>query len=72
MGASGKAQANRHLAAVAYGGGGADTIAEPKKKFGNGQPPKNQVPKRRAREKAPGERSKPTLKAKGSFLKNAA
>ncbi len=40
MGASAKAQANRHLSARAYGGGGAGTILEPsKKKFGNGQAP---------------------------------
>ncbi len=63
---------NRHLAAGAYGGGGAGRVAEPEKKFGNGQPPKKQVPKRGAGEKAPGERPKPTLKAEVSFLKNKA
>ncbi len=47
-------------------------VAEPEKKFGNGQPPKKQVPKRGAREKPPGERTKPSLKAEGSFLKNKA
>ena len=39
LGASAKAQANKHLSACAYGGEGAGTFAEPKKKFGNGQAP---------------------------------
>ena len=39
LGASAKAQANKHLSACAYGGGGAGTIVEPKEKFGNGQAP---------------------------------
>ncbi len=72
LGASARAQTNHYLASGAYGGEGAGTIAEPKKKFGNGQPPKKQVPKRGAGEKASGERAKPTLKAEGSFLKNTA
>ena len=69
MGASAKAQANKHLAAGAYGGGGAGTVAEPKKKFGNGQvPPKKQGPKRAAGERT-AEKPKPAIKADGSFLK---
>jgi len=70
LGASAKAQANRHLAAGAYGGGGAGTVSEPKKKFKDGQPPKKQPTKRGAGEKATGERPKPALKTEGSFLKN--
>jgi hypothetical protein len=70
LGASAKAQANRHLAAGAYGGGGAGTVSEPKKKFKDGQPPKKQPTKRGVGEKATRERPKPALKAEGSFLKN--
>jgi hypothetical protein len=70
LGASAKAQANKHLAAGAYGGGGAGTVAEPKKRFKDGQPTKKQPTKRGAGEKAAGERPKPALKAEGSFLKN--
>ena len=61
LGASAKAQANRHLAAGSYGGGGAGTVSEPKNKFKDGQPPKKQTTKRGAGEKAPGERPKPSL-----------
>jgi hypothetical protein len=69
LGASAKAQANKHLSAGDYGGGGAGIVAEPKKKFGNGQePPKKQVPKRAAGERAP-EKPKSALKTEGSFLK---
>jgi hypothetical protein len=69
LGASAKAQANKHLSACAYGGGGAGTVAETKKKFGNGHaPPKKHVPKRAARERA-SEKPKSALKAYGSFLK---
>jgi hypothetical protein len=68
LGASAKAQANKHLSASAYGGGGAGTVEETKKKFRNGQvPPKKQVPKRAAGERA-AEKPKPSLKANGSFL----
>ena len=69
LGASAKAQTDRHLAAGAYGGGSAGTVSEPKKKFKDGQPPKKTT-KRGTGEKAPGERPKPALKAKESYLKN--
>ncbi len=45
-------------------------MSEPKRKFMDGQPPKKQPTKRGVGEKAPGERPKPALKTKGSFLKN--
>jgi len=71
LGASAKAQTNRHLSALAYGGEGARTIADASKKnFENGQArPKKPLPKRIARVKAPGDKPKPSIKAQGLFLK---
>ena len=72
LGASAKAQANRHLAAGSYGnGGGAGSSSSSSsantKKSGTR---KGSQPQSAPRDKAAGQQPKPALKAEGSYLKN--
>jgi hypothetical protein len=71
LGASAKAQANRHLSAGGYGNGGGAGSSSSSFSTNNGKKSgtkKGSQPQSAPRDKAAGQQPKPTLKAEGSYL----